>query len=105
MAVWFVFVCACRRGRGPHDFYTYFTPLIISEFSVAKALGEIALCNEAFHKDRAVWYEHVTGDSLDGLSLAEQMERVDVIARRFRVYNDGRAPRPREHMPPDTRDS
>ena len=55
--------------------------------------------NEAFHKDRAVWYEHVTGDSLDGLSLAEQRERVDVIARRFRVYNDGRAPRPRELMP------
>ena len=47
-----------------------------------------------------------TGDSLDGLSLAEQRERVDVIARRFRVYNDGRAPRPREHMPPaDTRHS
>ena len=41
-----------------------------------------------------MWYEHVTGDSLDGLSLAEQRERVDVIARRFRVYNDGRAPRP-----------
>ena len=62
--------------------------------------------NDAFHKDRAVWYEHVTGDSLDGLSLAEQRERVDVIARRFRVYNDGRAPRPRAHMPPnDTRDS
>ena len=57
--------------------------------------------NEAFHKDRAVWYEHVTGDSLDGLSLAEQRERVDVIARRFRVYNDGRAPRPRELMPPE----
>ena len=35
-----------------------------------------------------MWYEHVTGDSLDGLSLAEQRERVDVIARRFRVYND-----------------
>ena len=32
-----------------------------------------------------MWYEHVTGDSLDGLSLAEQRERVDVIARRFRV--------------------
>ena len=48
-----------------------------------------------------MWYEHVTGDSLDGLSLAEQRERVDVIARRFRVYNDGRAPRPRELMPPE----
>ena len=61
--------------------------------------------NEAFHKDRAVWYEHVTGDSLDGLSLAEQRERVDVIARRFRVYNTmtGRAPRP--GMPPDEPDT
>ena len=33
--------------------------------------------DEAFRKDRAVWYEHVTGESLDGLSLMEQWERVD----------------------------
>ena len=49
--------------------------------------------DDAFRKDRAVWYEHVTGESLDGLSLTAQWERVDVIARRFRDYNDGRAPR------------
>jgi len=33
-----------------------------------------------------VWYEHVTGDSLDGLSLAEQRERVDVIERGDSAY-------------------
>ena len=49
--------------------------------------------DEAFRKDRAVWYEHVTGESLDGLSLMEQWERVDVIARRFRTYSDGRTTR------------
>ena len=49
--------------------------------------------DEAFRKDRAVWYEHVTGESLNGLPLTEQWERVDVIARRFRAYSDGRANR------------
>ena len=49
--------------------------------------------DEAFRKDRAVWYEHVTGESLDGLPLIEQWARVDVIARRFRAYSDGRATR------------
>ena len=38
-----------------------------------------------------MWYEHVTGEPLQGLTLAEQWERVDVIARRFRAYSDGRA--------------
>ena len=40
--------------------------------------------NETFHKDRAVWYEHVTGDSLDGLSASlsrESASIVDVIER------------------------
>ena len=40
-----------------------------------------------------MWYEHVTGESLDGVSLTEQWERVDVIARRFRTYSDGRTTR------------
>ena len=26
--------------------------------------------DEDYRKDRAVWYEHMTGQSLDGLSLA-----------------------------------
>ena len=43
--------------------------------------------DEAFRKDRAVWYERVTGESLDGLPLIEQWVRVDVIARRFRAYS------------------
>ena len=55
--------------------------------------------DERFRKDRAVWYEHVTGEPLDGLSLTEQWERVDSIARRFREYTDGRKPRMREAMP------
>ena len=46
-----------------------------------------------------MWYEHVTGESLEGLSLTEQWERVDVIARRFRDYTDGRPARTREEMP------
>ena len=46
-----------------------------------------------FHKDRAVWYENVTGDSLEGMCLTEQCERVDSIARRFRQYTDGRPER------------
>ena len=35
-------------------------------------LASNAAGDEAFRKDRAVWYEHVTGESLDGLSVAEQ---------------------------------
>ena len=57
-------------------------------------LAENSEGDEAFRADRAVWYEHVTGESLDGLTLAEQWERVDVIARRFRTYSDGRPARP-----------
>ena len=55
--------------------------------------------DEAFRMDRAVWYENVTGDSLVELSLTDQWERVDVVARRFREYSDGRPVRPREEMP------
>ena len=47
--------------------------------------------NERFRKDRSVWYEHATGESLAGASLAEQRERVDVPARAWRAYGDGRA--------------
>ena len=49
--------------------------------------------DDRFHKDREVWYEHVTGDSIEGLGLTEQCERVDSIARRFREYTDGRSER------------
>lgn len=55
--------------------------------------------DDSFRKDRTVWYEHVTGESLEGLTLTDQWERVDSIARRFREYTDGRATRPRQAMP------
>ena len=32
--------------------------------------------DEAFRKDRRVWYEHVTGESFEGVSLTEQWQRV-----------------------------
>ena len=47
--------------------------------------------DEAFRKDRRVWYEHVTGESLQGVSLSEQWQRVDVLARGWRAYSDGRS--------------
>ena len=47
----------------------------------------------AFHKDRSLCYERITGDSLDELSLSEQRALSDAIARRFRQYNDGRPQR------------
>ena len=37
--------------------------------------------DEAFRKDRCVWYEHITGESLEGLSLTEQWQWVDVLVR------------------------
>ena len=46
--------------------------------------------DEAFRKDRRAWYEHVTGESLEGVSLAEQWQRADVLGRAWRVYSDGR---------------
>ena len=42
-----------------------------------------------FQDDRATWYEAFTGEPLAG-SLTEQNEKFDVVARRFRNYNDGR---------------
>ena len=60
------------------------------------ALADNAEGDEDFRTDRTVWYE---GESLEGLSLAEQRECVDVIARRFRAYNDGRPAR----LPPMSR--
>lgn len=47
--------------------------------------------DEAFRSDRRAWYERATGESLAGVSLAEQWQRADAYARRFRVYSDGRA--------------
>jgi len=55
--------------------------------------------DEAFRADRAVWYEQVTGQSLEGLSLTEQWEAVDVVARRFRHYSDGRPHKQANDMP------
>ena len=52
---------------------------------------------EAFHRERRKWFklatrsiEHPDGMELEG-SLAEQNTRYDIIARRFREYNDGRS--------------
>jgi len=52
--------------------------------------------DETFRADRALWYENVTGESLDGLSLAEQRQLCDAVARRFRSYSDSRAVPPSE---------
>ena len=58
--------------------------------------GEGAAGDAAFQGERAEWYEAFTSNPLAG-SLAEQNEKFDVVARRFRVYNDGRVTR-RERM-------
>ena len=55
--------------------------------------------DDEFRRDRAVWYEHVTGETLERLRLTEQWDRVDVIARRFREYTDGRSARTRDDLP------
>ena len=50
--------------------------------------------DELFRKNRALWYEHVTGDSLIGLSLADQRGRASSgRAGIFRAYTDGRSTR------------
>ena len=36
-----------------------------------------------------MWYEHVTGESLEGVSLTKQWDLTDVLARAWRVYSDG----------------
>ena len=50
-----------------------------------------AVGDELFRKERATWYEAFTGRSLAGVSLQEQNELCDAIARRFRTYTDGRS--------------
>ena len=52
--------------------------------------------NDAFRKDRRVWYEHVTGESLEGVSLTKQWLLTDKLARAWRVYNDGRVGKQRD---------
>ena len=47
--------------------------------------------DERFRRDREVWYERFTGRSIAEVSLYEQNELCDVIARRFREYTDSRA--------------
>ena len=47
--------------------------------------------DKRFQNDRAAWYEAFTGTSLGGDTLSLQNEEFDVVARRFRNYNDGRA--------------
>ena len=50
-----------------------------------------AMGDKRFQNDRAAWYEAFTGTSLGGDTLSLQNEEFDVVARRFRNYNDGRA--------------
>ena len=47
--------------------------------------------DELFRTERAAWYDKFTGRSIASLSVHEQNELCDAIARRFRVYTDGRA--------------
>ena len=46
--------------------------------------------DDAFRKDRRAWYEHVTGESLEGVSLTKQWQRARDLARAWRAYSDGR---------------
>ena len=46
--------------------------------------------DELFRTDRIKWYRSFTGGSIENLSLREQNEICDTIARRFRTYTDGR---------------
>ena len=47
--------------------------------------------DQRFRRARVEWYEEATGESLDGVSLAEQWKRVDRVARAFRAHTrDGR---------------
>ena len=53
---------------------------------------------EAFRAKRREWYELATGDSLEGVSTAEQHRLCNAFARRFRAYTQTAAriaPRPR----------
>jgi hypothetical protein len=49
--------------------------------------------SEQFRRDRAVWYEEATGESLEGVSLTEQWIRTHKVSRAFRA--DTRAGRPK----------
>ena len=46
--------------------------------------------DDLFRNDRAIWYEKFTGRSIADVSLQEQNELCDAVARRFRAYTDGR---------------
>ena len=47
--------------------------------------------DELFRKEREVWYQAFTGRFMADVSLQEQNELCDAIARRFRAYTDGRS--------------
>ena len=49
--------------------------------------------DKAFREDRRAWYEQVTSESLEALSLSEQCERAHTLARSWRSYSDGRRER------------
>ncbi len=47
--------------------------------------------DERFRIDRVEWYKLYTGESIADMTLREQNEVCDAIARRFREYTDSRA--------------
>ena len=55
-----------------------------------------AVGDQLFREQRAAWYHQFTGKSIAGISLQEQNELCDAIARRFREYNDGRTEEPQD---------
>ena len=57
---------------------------------------------ESFRADRRAWYERVTGDLLEGVSIAEQHRLCHDFARRYRTYTDGRSDRTAKPPPPTT---
>ena len=46
----------------------------------------LLVAEDAIRRDRALWYESITGQPLTG-TLTERWEKADVLARSFRVDN------------------
>merc|ERR1711871_1072449 len=41
--------------------------------------------DNVFHEDLCTWYEGVTGESLEGMSVIEQSQRAGMLAHRWRT--------------------
>jgi hypothetical protein len=71
------------------------SPPMRSQFPKGRgAVGDAG--REAFRQARAAWYLEATGVPLEG-SVAEQNERYDIIARRFRAYTSKNVPPPAQN--------